>query len=77
MKSDPLFFHLFKNLPSSFFRLVGRREADAKRYKFLAIEYKATAVRLDGVFFPTIPRPVRPTFGKRNSTHPINFTRIF
>ena len=55
MKSDPLFFHLFKNLPSSFFRLVGRREADAKRYKFLSIEYKATAVRLDGVFLPDDP----------------------
>src|ERR1041385_2653903 len=52
MKRDPLFFRLFKELPECFFRLVGRSEEDARRYKLEAIEYKATAVRLDGVFRP-------------------------
>ena len=52
MKSDPLFFRLFSELPGCFFQLVGRPEGDAKRFKLEAIEYKSTAVRLDGVFRP-------------------------
>ena len=55
MKRDPLFYELFKELPECFFQLVGRPEADAKRYELEAIEYKASAVRLDGVFRPLQP----------------------
>jgi predicted transposase/invertase (TIGR01784 family) len=55
MKRDPLFFRLFKELPGCFFKLVGRSEADAQRYALEAIEYKATSVRLDGVFRPLQP----------------------
>jgi len=52
MKRDPLFFRLFKELPGCFFQLVGRSQRDAQRYTLEAIEYKATSVRLDGVFQP-------------------------
>jgi predicted transposase/invertase (TIGR01784 family) len=52
MKRDPLFFRLFKELPNCFFQLVGRSDRDAARYQLEAIEYKTTAVRLDGVFRP-------------------------
>ena len=55
MKRDPLFFRLFKELPSCFFQLVGRSDRDAQRYQLEAIEYKTTAVRLDGVFRPLKP----------------------
>ena len=55
MKRDPLFFRLFKELPGCFFQLVGRSERDAERYQLDAIEYKSTAVRLDGVFRPDEP----------------------
>lgn len=55
MKRDPLFFRLFKELPGCFFHLVGRSERDAQRYELEAIEYKATSVRLDGVFRPLQP----------------------
>jgi predicted transposase/invertase (TIGR01784 family) len=55
MTRDPLFYRLFKDLPGCFFQLVGRSEQDAKRYHLEAIEYKATAVRLDGVFGPLEP----------------------
>lgn len=55
MKRDPLFFRLFKELPTCFFRLVGRPADDAQRYELEAIEYKSTAVRLDGVFRPRDP----------------------
>lgn len=55
MKRDPLFFRLFKELPGCFFHLVGRSGLDASRYKLEAIEYKSTAVRLDGAFLPHDP----------------------
>ena len=55
MKSDPLFFRLFKELPECFFHLVGRSADEARRYRLEAIEYKQTSVRLDGVFLPIHP----------------------
>jgi predicted transposase/invertase (TIGR01784 family) len=55
VKRDPLFFQLFKDLPSCFFQLVGRSSVDAERYELEAIEFKSTAVRLDGVFRPREP----------------------
>ena len=55
MKRDPLFFRFFKELPGAFFHLIGRPAADADRYTLDAIEYKETAVRLDGVFQPREP----------------------
>jgi predicted transposase/invertase (TIGR01784 family) len=55
MKRDPLFFRLFKELPGCFFQLVGRSQRDARRYALEAIEYKATSVRLDGLFRPLEP----------------------
>lgn len=55
MKSDSLFFRFFKELPSCFFHLIGRAESDAQRYELDAIEYKETAVRLDGLFRPLQP----------------------
>ena len=45
----------FKELPGCFFQLVGRSQRDAERYALEAIEYKATSVRLDGVFRPLQP----------------------
>jgi predicted transposase/invertase (TIGR01784 family) len=55
MKTDALFFRFFKELPSCFFQLIGRPETDALRYNLDAIEYKETAVRLDGIFQPHQP----------------------
>jgi predicted transposase/invertase (TIGR01784 family) len=52
MKRDSLLYRFFKELPGCFFQLIGRPEADAKRYDLDSIEYKETAVRLDGVFQP-------------------------
>jgi len=55
MQSDSLFFRFFKEAPNCFFRLIGRRGNDAQRYQLDSIEYKSTAVRLDGVFKPLQP----------------------
>jgi hypothetical protein len=46
MKRDSLFFRFFKELPSSFFQMIGRPETDPARFELEAIEYKETAVRL-------------------------------
>jgi predicted transposase/invertase (TIGR01784 family) len=56
--TDPLLYRFFADFPACFFHLVGRPPGDADHYRLDAIEYKATAVRLDGVF-----RPVEPTAG--------------
>ena len=54
MKTDPIFYRLFKNLPSAFFELVGRSPAEASAYEFRSIEIKQTAFRIDGVFIPIV-----------------------
>lgn len=61
MKRDSLWFRLFQDLPSCFFRMIGRSADDARRYTLDAIEYKETAVRLDGVFLPRKPE-IDPAF---------------
>ncbi len=48
MKTDSLYFRLFKELPECFFELLGRPSSDAARNRFDAVEIKDTAVRLDG-----------------------------
>lgn len=58
MQTDPLFLQLFTDLPSTFFTLVGRPAEDASLYEVAAIEYKSSALRLDGLF-----RPLRPEAG--------------
>ena len=68
MKRDPIFFELFKERPGCFFHLVNRPERDAENYRLEAIEYKATAVRLDGVFRPSSRMSVPRTFGKCSIT---------
>ncbi len=55
MKRDSLFYRYFEEMPGCFFRLLGRPESDAGRFDLNAIEYKDTAVRLDGVFQPRHP----------------------
>jgi predicted transposase/invertase (TIGR01784 family) len=52
VKTDPIFYRLFKNVPSAFFELIGRSPAEASAYEFRSIEIKQTAFRIDGVFIP-------------------------
>ena len=56
MKRDSLFFELFRDLPRGFFEAIGRGDIDPKQYELKSIEYKETAVRLDGVFLPRTPK---------------------
>jgi predicted transposase/invertase (TIGR01784 family) len=56
MITDSLFYRLFETSPETFFLVLGM-SADAAqemaaRYQFLAIEFKETSHRTDGVFLP-------------------------
>lgn len=53
MKTDTLFYRFFQELPEVFFALVGRPATDAAHFRFVAVELKDTAVRIDGVYLPT------------------------
>jgi len=59
MTTDPLFYRLFETSPETFFLLLGISGDAAKemaaRYQYLAIEFKETSHRTDGVFLPKEP----------------------
>ncbi|HZZ82833.1 MAG TPA: Rpn family recombination-promoting nuclease/putative transposase [Gemmataceae bacterium] len=53
MKTDTLFYRFLLELPEIFFVLVGRPATDAAHFRFMAVELKDTAVRIDGVYLPS------------------------
>ncbi|HEX3147110.1 MAG TPA: DUF2887 domain-containing protein [Gemmataceae bacterium] len=59
MTTDPLFYRLFETSPETFFLLLGLPSDAAKEmaahYQYLAIEFKETSPRTDGVFLPKEP----------------------
>jgi predicted transposase YdaD len=59
MITDPLFYRLFETRPEAFFLVLGmtadRAQETAARYQFLALEFKETSHRADGVFVPKEP----------------------
>ena len=62
MKTDPIFYSLFKQLPSSFFELIGRPASEALNYRFDSVELKQTAFRIDGLFVPVVEDIERPVY---------------
>ena len=52
MKTDAIFYYIFKELPQIFFDLIGQTETNLNNYEFIAPEIKQTSFRLDGVFSP-------------------------
>lgn len=52
MKTDSIFYKLFKNLPSSFFELINQPSSLGDTYNFTSVEVKQAAFRIDGVFLP-------------------------
>jgi predicted transposase/invertase (TIGR01784 family) len=59
MKTDSLFYRLFETSPETFFLLLGmpvdEAKATAERYQYVALEFKETAYRADGIFLPREP----------------------
>jgi predicted transposase/invertase (TIGR01784 family) len=52
VRTDAIFYQLFKRFPSFLFALIDSPFAQAKDYRFEFIEIKETAFRIDGVFLP-------------------------
>jgi predicted transposase/invertase (TIGR01784 family) len=52
VKTDTIYYQLFKRFPSLIFSLTDDPPSQAKNYRFESIEVKETAFRIDGVFLP-------------------------
>jgi len=64
MKTDHIFYRIFKDLPQTFFELWGESPELVNDYRFDSVELKQTAFRIDGVFLP------------ENLENPIYFTEV-
>jgi predicted transposase/invertase (TIGR01784 family) len=54
MKTDHIFYRIFKELPETFFELWGESPEQVNNYRFDSVELKQTAFRIDGVFLPDV-----------------------
>ncbi|MGZ8217967.1 Rpn family recombination-promoting nuclease/putative transposase [Methylomagnum sp.] len=57
MKTDSLFYRLFQADPGLALELAGLTVPEPERYRFVSVEVKQTAFRLDGVLLPPADRP--------------------
>ncbi|MGH8476024.1 MAG: Rpn family recombination-promoting nuclease/putative transposase [Methylococcales bacterium] len=60
MKTDTLFYRLFKLHPALLFDLGVRPVARPETYRFESVEIKQTGFRIDGVFLPPDEAPENP-----------------
>ena len=81
MKTDHIFYRIFKDLPQTFFELWSESPEQTNHYRFDSVELKQTAFRIDGVFLPNNPdRPIYFTevqFQKDPSIYLRLFSEIF
>jgi predicted transposase/invertase (TIGR01784 family) len=52
LKTDTIYYQLFKRFPSLIFTLLEHQPEQAREYRFESIEVKETSYRIDGVFLP-------------------------
>jgi predicted transposase/invertase (TIGR01784 family) len=52
LKTDSIFFQIFKTDPGILFELLGQSPDLAQNYEFRSVEIKQVAFRIDGVFLP-------------------------
>ena len=62
MKTDSLFYNLFREFPGIFFELIGQPDSEAESYRFTSVEVKQLAFRLDGLFLPTNTESLKPFY---------------
>ncbi|QSJ17927.1 Rpn family recombination-promoting nuclease/putative transposase [Nostoc sp. UHCC 0702] len=62
MKTDSIFYRLFKTFPNAFFELINLQPSEANAYSFASVELKQTAFRIDGVFLPVANASDRPIY---------------
>jgi predicted transposase/invertase (TIGR01784 family) len=53
LKTDTLFYQLFKTFHSLLFELLDRPASEAESYQFSSIEVKEKSFRFDGIFMPS------------------------
>ena len=64
MKTDHIFYRIFKQLPQTLFQLIGEAEINLSNYRFESVEVKETSSIIDGVLLPN------------NSELPVYFTEV-
>ncbi|MBL1197531.1 MAG: Rpn family recombination-promoting nuclease/putative transposase [Nostoc sp. ZfuVER08] len=52
MKTDAIFYEIFKEFPNIFFEIIDRTDTNTNIYEFTSPEIKQKSFRLDGVFSP-------------------------
>ncbi|NET90178.1 MAG: Rpn family recombination-promoting nuclease/putative transposase [Kamptonema sp. SIO1D9] len=62
MKTDTIFYEIFKEFPQIFFELIGKPETNTNRYQFQSPEVKQLNFRLDGIFLPSLDYPTEPIY---------------
>ena len=62
MKTDAIFYAIFKEFPSIFFEFIGKLNTNTNAYEFIAPEIKQRAFRLDGIFSPLGEFPHEPLY---------------
>jgi predicted transposase/invertase (TIGR01784 family) len=62
MKTDVIFYEIFREFPSIFFELLGQPETNANAYQFSSPEIKQLSFRLDGVFSPLADNSTEPRY---------------
>lgn len=62
MKTDAIFYEIFKEFPKIFFEVIGKPDTNIDIYEFTAPEIKQRSFRLDGVFSPQSDFPDEPLY---------------
>ncbi len=62
MKTDAIFYEIFKEFPNIFFEIIGLPNTNTNIYEFIAPEIKQKSFRLDGVFSPFEEFPNEPLY---------------
>lgn len=62
MKTDSLFYNIFRQFPFIFFALLGIPAEITNQYEFTSQEVKQLSFRLDGLFLPIIPNSQLPFY---------------
>ncbi|BAY93753.1 MULTISPECIES: Rpn family recombination-promoting nuclease/putative transposase [unclassified Tolypothrix] len=83
MKTDAIFYEIFKEFPNIFFEIIGKPDTNTNIYEFIAPEIKQKSFRLDGVFSPFAEFPnealyfIEVQFYKDEEFYDRLFTSIF
>ena len=62
MKTDAIFYEIFKEFHNIFFEIIGKPDINTNTYEFTAPEIKQKSFRLDGLFSPLEAFPNQPLY---------------